>query len=275
MKSTFKKVCSVFDFEKDDFIKLNLQLHQIGKIKPSLSGFQDVGIKYLNKENIDFIIGQIIAFSLSLDSSEYTISEEDTSEILDKIIENKLSIKKINSLIKDTNLKKQLTNNDSVSLKELLLIPSFEENLEILKYTHQSFNLVCNSSTKLDQCDSLEFLKTCLDNICKRNPHSNNIETLTKTHLQTLNSLTLLFSSICKGNNYSPSSIFYAKRIIQAISENMSKLNISLSPDSTLEIINNIENKNILTKIDGLENYITKLIIDINKTKEQTTEKGN
>ena len=55
----------------------------------------------------------------------------------------------------------------------------------------------------------------------------------------------------------------------------MSKLNISLSPDSTLEIINNIENKDILTRIDGLENYITKLIIDTNKTKEQTTEKGN
>jgi hypothetical protein len=41
-----------------------------------------------------------------------------------------------------------------------------------------------------------------------------------------------------------------------------------------LEIINNIENKSILTKLDGLENHITKLIIDINKTKEQTTEKG-
>ena len=265
LKSTFKKVCTAFEFEKDDFNELNLQLHQIGKIKPSMSGFQNVGIRYLNRENSEFIIGQIIAFSLSLDNSEYTLSEEDTSEILDKIIENKLSIKQINSLIKDTNIKKQLTNNESINLKELLLTPSFEENLETLKTINQSFNLVCNSSTKLEHGDSIDFLKYCLDNICKRNPFSKNIETLQSNQLQTLKCLMKIFNIICKSNNYSHSSIFYAKRITQTISENMAKLNLSLTPDSTLQIINNIENKSILTKLDGLENHITKLIIDINK----------
>ena len=271
LKSTFKKVCSNFNFEKDTFDKLNLHLHQISLIKPSQDSFQDIGIRHLANENISFIIGQIVAFQSSLENYGYELSEKDSIEILDTIIEKKLSVSKIKNLIHSIHLKITLANIENVNLKELILTPSIEENLKTLNNIERSFKLIYNNETKLEKNECLSFMKLCLDNISKPSNNNKNIQIPQPSHFKTLKCLMELFDTICKNNQYSASSIIFAKRIIQSVSENLARLNLSLTTEITTEIINNLENKKILTNLDGLDNHITKLIIDNTKTNEQST----